>query len=121
MTAAKTNTVYIDLDAVKPDKEIVVKLDGVDHPVEPITVEQFVENMQTMERLGLGNLSAKEEKDLMVQMLVQTLPSIGADRLNKLQLIQLNALIEFTRKYNGETKVADEVKKETTENPPEGE
>jgi hypothetical protein len=117
---AKTNTVYLDLDTVVPEMEIVVKLDKKSHPLMPISVEDFVKNIQTLEKLGTGQLDAATEKGLIVDMLVQVLPSIGTERLNKLSMLQLNKLIDFTREHSGEKKV-EAAATVVSKDPPTGE
>jgi hypothetical protein len=110
-----SKTVYLDLDAIVPEKDVVVKLDGQDHKLEPVTVEQFISNIQVMEKLGSGNLNVEDEKNLIVDMLLQVFPTIKRERLNSLKLMQLNAMIDFAREHGGENKVKNEATEEARE------
>lgn len=114
------NAVYLDLDGIVPEKEVYIKLDKQDHKLAPITVDQFVKNLQTMQKLGTGKLSIEEEQSLMVEMLEQVFPSVPKGRLNTLTLLQLNTLINFSREHSGEKQVEAEGGTSTT-NPPTGE
>src|SRR4051812_28489368 len=113
----KPDAIYLDLDGIRPEKQIIIKLDGVDHELKPVTVEDFVENIQTMQKLGTGNLDVATEKAMLVDMLAQVLPTIGAPRLSKLTMQQLHTLIDFCREHNGEKDVPKEAVKEAP-NPP---
>jgi hypothetical protein len=112
---SKTNRVLLDLDAIVPERDVVIKLDKVEHPLVPVTVENFVKNMKTMEKLGTGILDSEQEKNLIVEMLSQVFPSVPSGRFNQLTMQQLNTLLTFSREHSGEEKVEQEA---TSENPP---
>jgi hypothetical protein len=109
------NRVLLDLDAIVPEKDVVIVLDKQEHKLVPVTVENFVKNMKTMEKLGTGALDNETEKNLIVEMLGQVFPTVPAGRFDKLTMQQLNTLLTFSRENSGE----DQVEKEaTSENPP---
>lgn len=108
------NRVTLDLDAIVPEKDVVLKLDGKEHPLVPVTVDNFVKNIQTMEKLGTGQLDMATEKNVIVEMLEQVFPSVEKGRFGKLSMLQLNQLLTFARSNSGE----EEVSKEAEGNPP---
>ncbi|MCK1543425.1 hypothetical protein IVB12_16025 [Bradyrhizobium sp. 179] len=108
------NRVVLDLDAIVPEKDVVLKLDNKEHPLHPVTVENFVKNMKTMEKLGTGALDTEQEKNLIVEMLEQVFPTVEKGRFARLTMIQLDQLLTFARANSGEEQVATEA----SENPP---
>lgn len=100
--------VVLDLDAIVPEKDVVLKLDGKEHPLVPVTVDNFVRNMKTMQKLGTGTLDTEEEKNVIVAMLSQVFPSVPEGRFGKLSMPQLNQLLTFARSNSGEEEVATE-------------
>jgi hypothetical protein len=108
------NQIVLDLDAIVPEKEVVLKLDKQDHPLVPVTVNNFVKNMKTMKKLGTGALDEETEKGLIVEMLEQVFPSVAKGRFGELTMVQLNTLLNFARDNSGE----NDVQKEADGNPP---
>jgi hypothetical protein len=81
----------------------------------PVTVENFVKNMKTMEKLGTGNLDTETEKNVIIEMLGQVFPSVPEGRFGKLTMQQLDQLLTFSRANSGEQQVEEAA---ATENPP---
>ena len=65
------NKIFLDLDAIVPEKDVFIVLDKQEHRLAPLTVEQFVINMRNMEKLGKGNLDVETEQGMIVNMLEQ--------------------------------------------------
>jgi hypothetical protein len=105
---ANPNRVVLDLDAIVPEKDVVLKLDGKEHALVPVTVDNFVKNMKTMEKLGTGALDTEKEKNMIVEMLEQVFPSVEKGRFGRLTMQQLNQLLTFARSNSGEEEVATE-------------
>lgn len=111
------NKIFLDLDAIVPEKDVFIVLDKQEHRLAPLTVEQFVINMRNMEKLGKGNLDVETEQGMIVNMLEQVFPTVPKSRFNQMTMVQLNTLIEFARTEGGETKVQQEATTEQA-NPP---
>lgn len=109
-------TLYLDLDAVVPEREVVLKLDGNQHKLATITLEDFVKNNALIQSLQGKDMEA--EVNGLVDMLDRSFPSVTRERLFKLTLPQLKQLMQFANDNNGSTVVDAEVKKETAVNPP---
>lgn len=112
---------YIDLDAVVPQNEVVVKLDGADHRLVPITLEDFVKNTKLVEKLNEGDKTDGEALELQVNTLIdmvgRAFPTIGADRLRRLNIPQLNQLLDVAKSNNGQETVEKEAAAEAAANP----
>jgi hypothetical protein len=112
---------YLDLDAIGTEISLVVKLDGKDHQLQAISVDDFVTNLQIVQKMGT-DVTVDQEIDLLVDMLSRAFPTIPKERLRKLTLPQLNALMSKAKEFNGQNAVTDEVKEklksEGAENPP---
>lgn len=115
-TVKAKNAVYLDLDAVVPDNDVVVRLGGVDHPLVPITLEDFVRNTKTVQDLDVST-DPETEMELVKTMLFRAFPSMTPEIVNKLTLIQLNRLMDFSTEHNGTKQVDKEVSKEATPDP----
>lgn len=110
----------LDLDAVIPEREVVVKLDGKDHKLVPVTLEDYLKNTKLIRDLATGgeDVDFQKEFDIAIDMVDRAFPSITKDRLQKLTLIQLNKLAEFARGADG-TEVAKDAEVQAAEaNPP---
>jgi hypothetical protein len=118
MTNAATakNTRYLDLDAVLPDTEVVVKLKGVEHKLVPITLADFVKNTKAVQNMA-ASADPEAEMAMVTDMLFRAFPSMTADITDGLTLIQLNRLLDFALANNGARKVEQEASKDAAENP----
>jgi membrane-bound lytic murein transglycosylase MltF len=102
------NKIVLDLDAIVPENDVVLKLDKKEHPLVPVTVNNFVKNMKTMEKLGTGAMDTETEKGIIIEMLNQVFPSVGVARFGELTMKQLDQLLSFARANSGEEQVATE-------------
>jgi len=109
-------TMFLDLDSVVPEKEVVVKLGGQDHKLVPITVEGFIQNTKEIEAFTkITNPTPEDEISLTIGMLQRSFPTMTAELLRGLTVLQLNKLNEFAQSNNGAKKVEEEA---AAENPP---
>ncbi|SER25835.1 hypothetical protein SAMN05216548_1144 [Faunimonas pinastri] len=109
---------YLDLDAIDlTENEFVVKLGGVEHHLKPVTVEDFVENTKLIQSLGVSG-KLEDEVDTVIQMLVRAFPTMTVEQLKKLELVKLNALLDFAHKNNGQKQGEASAEAEATANPP---
>jgi hypothetical protein len=105
---------YIDLDALAPEVDVVIKLDGQSHKLATLTVEDFIQNTKAIQELPAGS-TIEQEYETVVSMLVRCFPTITKARFHKLSLVQLNAILNFARENSGQTSIEEDMKKE---NPP---
>lgn len=115
-----TNPTFLDLDALLPPKQVVVKLKGKEHQLAEITVESFVANIELIQKLGAsGNIQT--EMELMQTVLLRAFPTMEKSDLGGLRLDQLQTLADFAMKHSGqktaEDQVVDEAKAKGEANP----
>lgn len=93
MTA--TNVQFLNLDELAPAVSVTVKLDGTDHKMKEMNVEDFAW-VQTR----LKGLEKKADPgdylDALCQMVHRSFPTIAEARLKTLELGKLERLLEFT-------------------------
>lgn len=95
-----TTQTYLDLDALVP-AQVGVKIDGVTHVIQQVSVEIFIENVKLIQAVG-ETLTPDAEVELIVKLVSKSLPTLGEAGLRKLTLPQLRKLMEYVRKHNGE-------------------
>jgi hypothetical protein len=107
---------YLDLDAVVPDNDVVVKFGGKEHKLVPITLEDFVKNTKAVQAMGTST-DPDAEMAVIKDMLQRAFPTITPDMTLKFSLLQLNTLLDFAMKHNGSKKV-EEAAEADAANPP---
>lgn len=113
------STHFLDLDAIEADvKEVVIKLNGEEHKLVPMSVEGWIANMKAVQALEAGVADLDKEIDAIISMVTRSFPSLTLEKLKALPLKTLNLILEFARKHNGETKADEEAKAEAAANPP---
>jgi hypothetical protein len=113
-----SNITYFDLDAVVPD-QVIVKLKGVEHPLKPVSVDDFVQNtkmLQAIEGDGAEDFEATmaHTKDLLSRAFPTMTPAI----IGSMSMLQMNKLIEFAHGINGQKAAEVSAAAVAAENPP---
>lgn len=97
-------------------KEVrVLRVNGVDHPVREMSVEDFIETTLAAERLD-GEQSIVKQLEATFDLILRAVPTIEKDVLKGMTLDQLQAMTAFIR--GGDP---DEIIKRLTEDSPESE
>ena len=109
-------TTYLDLDAVVPDNDVVVKLGGIEHTLVPITLEDFVRNTKAVQVMNASE-DPDAEMGIVTDMLFRAFPSMTPEITNKLTLIQLNKLLDFAMEHNGAKRVQTEAGEDAAADP----
>lgn len=110
-------TNFLDLDAVAPEIDLTVKLNGKKHKLKPLSVEDFIKNTKDQAALG-ASTQVEDEVNLVLRMLTRSFPTMTEDELRQVPLNKLWKLLEFARDNGGASKVEEETKAETAaENP----
>ena len=112
-------TNFLDLDAVlDAAPRIVVKLKGVEHVLEQLTVEGWIKSTKAAQALeAAGDLTMEEEINSVIDMIIRAFPTMTKDGLFGLPLTALNRIVDFARQHNGQ-KVADAEAEDEAANPP---
>lgn len=113
---ASENTKFLDLDAVDVGPEVVIKLQGVEHKLKPISVEDFIVNTKALQSLG-AEADFEAEVGMVVDMLTRAFPTMTTDMLKKLPMAALNKMLDFANANNGAAAVKEEAKAEAAANP----
>ncbi|WP_456868330.1 hypothetical protein [Galbibacter sp. BG1] len=92
---------YLDLDAVAPEAEFTLKLNGKKHALKVATVETFIQNMQDLESLSI-NANAAEELKVALAIVKRAFPTIPDEDLNNLTVLQVKAIADYAMQANGE-------------------
>ena len=92
---------FLDLDELLP-ASVAVKYKGQSYDVVPVSVETFIANMKLIQEVG-QDASPEDEIRLIVTLVNKSIPTFPAEDLYKLSLEQLRGLLEFVKKFNGET------------------
>lgn len=116
---------YLDLDALAsaaPDAGI--KLGGKFHPMVPVTVEGFIANLQLVQDLQdfiktAENAAEVAAKNLHVacSTLHRAYPSIAYEDFKAMPMEHLNAITEYTQRFDGTKKAQEAAAREAQENP----
>jgi hypothetical protein len=116
MTTAGKNPIYLNLDEVVPDKEVVVMLGGVEHKLAPITLEDFVLNTRIVQNAE-ASVNPEKESEFVRDMLTRCFPTMTKEMIGKLTFAQLDALFKFAMEHNGASKVQQEATAEAGADP----
>jgi len=91
-----------NVDKFATPKRVLV-IDGAQHPIKTLTVQAFIDNLQTAERLaeeakrGVADLRLSRQIEESVQAVAETVPSLPVERIRELRIEQLTAVLEFIR------------------------
>jgi Mg2+/Co2+ transporter CorC len=105
---------FLDLDAVSMPTEVVVKLDGKEHKLQELTVQDFIENTKDQAKLGETS-TVEEQMDVMIAMIHRAFPTISEDQLRKLGLTKMTSLLNFALQNNGDADARDEAEQTAKE------
>lgn len=108
---------FLDLDALEDKDEFVIKINGEQHKLVPITVRNFVKNTKIVANLP-QNMTVEEETTVIIEMLGRAFPTIPEDDLWEIPLDKLNTLLEFAQQNNGSNAVNEKAEAEAEANPP---
>lgn len=110
-------TQFLDLDALAKDEEYSVKLKGETHILKMATVETFIENTKSLEKLAAA-ATQEEEIEVILDMLLRAFPTMKREAINSLTLPQLVALKDFAMTAGGEKVAKTEDNAEGAGDPP---
>lgn len=104
-------TNFLDLDAIAPEVEMTVRLNGQEHHLKPLSVEDFIKNTKDQASLGASG-NVEDELNLVLRMLLRAFPTMNEEELRAVPLTKLWKLLEFAKENNGSTKIENEVEEE---------
>jgi len=95
-------TKVLNLDELETAVEKSIQIDGNEHFMEPLTVEEFINNMKEIEAIQASgaDMSASETFERSLKMILRAFPTLKEDRVRKMRTHQVDALFAFVQ---GET------------------
>lgn len=95
-------TKVLNLDALETEIEKSVTVDGVDHAMKPLSVEEFVNNMKEIEAIQAAGaeITPSEAFERSLVMIVRAFPSLEEARVRKMTTPQIDALFAFVQGEN---------------------
>ena len=107
--AKKPQTNLLNLDELATEEKVIV-LDGTKHRQREFTVQEFIDRAKEAREAAKAAEAAKQDDpetldqklEVIIGMIHDAFPTISKERLGKLSLAQLNAILEFTVKTPAE-------------------
>jgi hypothetical protein len=102
---------FLDLDKFTPATGRFLKVDGVDHAINSIDVDAFIETTMAVKAMDHEDVEAQVR--FTVKTILRLVPTLKEEKLRKYTLEQLNQIAEFVRgaDVEGAEEVADEAGK----------
>ena len=88
---------FLNLDKLQKHSDRNLTINGKDYPVEPMSVENFIETTRTVERLVREGATVADQIEATVDMICRSVPTAPRDVLKKYQLETLNTIATFVR------------------------
>lgn len=97
-------TKVLNLDSLETNIEKVIQVDGVEHVMRPLSVEEFVENMKELEAIQKGGveIDPSEAFERSLTMILRAFPTLSEDRVRKMNVTQVDAIFAFVQGENDE-------------------
>ncbi len=117
------NTKFLDLDAVDMGAEVVIKLQGIEHKLKPVSVGDFIANTKLVQGLGVATDVETEVQTIITMLITSPLQTsegrvtMTREMLIDLPIAALNKMFAFAQENNGTQKVEEEAKAEAEANP----
>lgn len=89
---------YLNVDDLAPEKRVLT-LNGQDHEMHPVTVQEYIEIARVGEKAQAGDLrdmSPTEQIDYVADQIVKAFPTVPREELMALTMPQLSKVIAFT-------------------------
>jgi hypothetical protein len=112
------NIKLLDLDKIPAGQpEVVVKLNGKEHRLKPMTVDGFIQNMKLVQGMkNEGNF--EEEIEVVKDMILILFPTMTREDLGTMTFPQLEALKNFAQEASGSNEAEAGAAEAASENPP---
>lgn len=93
-------TKILNLDEVSPQAEKVIKLNGKEHLLAPITVGEFIRVTREAEAIDAKQVKGKPQKiseqfEYFIQTITRSFPTITEEELKDMDLSKLKYIVDF--------------------------
>lgn len=86
----------LNLDKLTTKEERKLVLGGVSHPVQAMTVSNFIETTKAAERIAAED-SLAVQIEATVEMIIRSVPTVSEATLKALSLVDLQTIVAFVR------------------------
>jgi hypothetical protein len=90
-------TKILNLDKLSKQPERQLTINGTNHPVLPISVENFIETSRTVESMVKEGASLADQVSATVDMICRTVPTAPREVLVRYDLETLHTIASFVR------------------------
>ncbi|MCG5512860.1 hypothetical protein [Ectothiorhodospira shaposhnikovii] len=108
----------LNLDDLAPKTDLVIRFGGEEYPIEPMSVEAFIElnkKAQKLDAKAEKDKSPAEEVEMLVETIRASVPACPEKVLRSMKLVQLYAIMNFIREQAGEQAVANDAEEPAKE------
>lgn len=97
-----SETKIINLSDLTPAPTVkIIDTTGTEHKLAPISVGTFIQNVKSVEELGMS-ASVSQEIELMIKIILRGFPTLTEDELMKWPIETLEQISQYARGQNGE-------------------
>lgn len=93
---------FLDLDALAPKEVVRIKLNGKEHEMKQMTVEDFIWASKEADAREKDENDPGQMIDMMIEVLARQFPSVTKEDFRSMGFNKLAALLDFTRKLASE-------------------
>lgn len=105
---------YLNIDAIQPEPEVTILVDGVEHQMKVQTLNDLIVNLKTLaEYDAQPNKTPADEVITMAEVIHRAFPTLTKERIGQLPLEAINKLFMVARGAE-----PDDAEVEAAENPP---
>ena len=87
----------LNLDKLAKGSDRKLTINGVDYPVLPMTVENFINTTRSIESMVEKGSTAAEQIDITLDLICSLVPTVPRGDLLKYELTMLNTIATFVR------------------------
>ena len=85
----------LNLDKISPNSDRVLKIDGVDHAVKPVSAATFIFINEMVAKMEKG--TPEEQLNALVDSIIKQVPTVSRDRLLDFDLATVNTIAAYVR------------------------
>lgn len=87
----------LNLDKLNRAPERQLTIDGVDYPIQPLSVEGFIETTRAVEKIVTEGGSPAAQLDVTIDMILRQVPTLPREKLTQYTPETLEVIVKFIR------------------------
>lgn len=100
-------TTYVNIGGVEKAPLVILTINGVEHPLKPVSVEGFLENVKAIEELAL-NASPVAEVEVLIGIILRGFPTLKREDVLKWDMLDIQKISLLARSGGGELAGSEE-------------